>query len=223
MRRSLTGLIIMGAACLGGCGDERADPADGIMRQQQSATSASAASRDSTALRAVMSDLPALQVQLEGYPPGTRVHQSTYDNGEPLAEGFLNDDQPIGPWRYWHPGGVLAARGEYRYGGKKHGEWTKWNQHGIRLSKGTWDAGERVGEWSFWYPNGRPSLKGPYHLGQRHGRWHHWHPTGAKAAEGDYIRDERSGLWNQWDIHGEPLSDIQYRAGEIVSSGVDRP
>lgn len=216
MHKALLGLVIVGCGSFVGCGGERDEVADEIMRQQASAETASAAGRDGQALRAVFSELPALEARLEGFPPGTEVHQSTFDDGSPRAEGFLNDRKPIGRWRYWHETGALAAQGDYKYGARKHGKWTTWNEHGIRLSTGTWDAGERVGSWSFWYPNGRPSLKGPYRLGQRHGFWHHWHPTGAKAAEGNYIRDQRSGMWKQWDIAGEPLSDIQYRAGDIA-------
>lgn len=218
MRTLLPALALLGAVGLAGCGGERDDVAEQILRQQAEADVASAESRDSKALKAVLSDLPALQAQLEGYPPGTTVHQSTYEDGKPLAEGFINDDQPIGPWRYWHHTGTLAAEGTYLYGGRKDGDWETWNEHGIRLSKGTWHAGERAGTWSYWYPNGRPSLKGPYQLGERHGFWLHWHPTGAKAAEGNYIRDHRSGLWRQWDIHGQPLTDTQYRAGDIVTN-----
>jgi antitoxin component YwqK of YwqJK toxin-antitoxin module len=211
MRTFVLGLVGAGLLFCGGCGEERDEVADSIMRQQSLAETASAESADSTALKAVLSDLPALEVQLEGYPPGTTVHQSRYPDGKPLAEGFLNQDRPIGPWRYWHPGGILAAQGTFLQGGRKHGEWVSWNDVGIRISKGTYDTGKEVGEWRYWYPNGRPSMKGPYILGQRHGAWQHWHPTGAKASQGDYIRDRQVGRWLQWDIKGQPLSDIGYQ------------
>ncbi|MDA3960925.1 MAG: hypothetical protein PF961_09060 [Planctomycetota bacterium] len=208
MRLSLLALLPILIALTTGCGEERSDD---LMRQQSNASTVSAVGKDSAALKAVFSDLPALEADLDGFPPGTKLHQSTYEDGTPLAEGYLNNGKPIGPWRYWHPNGVLARSGSFLGGSHPTGEWKTWSSNGIRISHGSYENGLEVGVWSYWYANGSPSMKGPYYLGERHGSWKHWHPGGVHAAEGNYIRNHQAGMWHQWDIHGRPLSDIEYR------------
>lgn len=155
-------------------------------------------------------DPAALAAHLKEYPAGTEPYTGHHPNGLPLAQGFLCNGQPIGPWTYWADDGKPIMRGTYAYGGKRDGEWTAWHPNGRQRMRGTYRFGKEHGRFGYWYDNGVPSMRGVYDEGLRHGHWDAWHHDGMRAMSGDYIQGKKVGPWQFWDEDGRPLTEVDY-------------
>jgi len=211
MRRSGVVLAAVAGLVLAACGDDqRVEAGQAGASNQGMAETASSRGTDNEATQAEFAVIEVINQKLAELPPDTEVHRTQWPDGTPLAEGFLNDGDPIGPWRYWHDNGVLAMRGTYLYGARKDGEWVTWSEEGVRTSQGDYRSGQQHGHWRYWYANGQPSMRGPYHLGDQHGEWQHWHTNGSQASRGEYIRSKRAGLWHFWDRRGRPKEPVDY-------------
>lgn len=124
-------------------------------------------------------------------------------------EGFYKDQQckiEHGPFRYYHPNGMIRARGFYA-DGNKTGTWLSFHSNGMLSDSVTynqlgWVTGTRLGWHSngypsdslvvntdgsavevSWYEDGIPSFAGRYGPGKlQHGKWQYFHRNGKLSS-----------------------------------------
>jgi len=113
------------------------------------------------------------------YPSGTTMWKRSYDLGEPDGEwaSWYEDGTRrshavfAGPseateMSFWHPGGMLSARGPAR-NGVREGEWTVWHENGVVAASGQFAASLREGEWTFWDETGELVERAAYDAHKR--------------------------------------------------------
>lgn len=121
------------------------------------------------------------------------VQREWYPGGALRDELFFEMDTPRGTWRrfwrngalrfvhehdprlptpmvFWHPNGVVAAKGE-AISGLRVGPWVERWPNGALRSKGAWSAGNEAGEWSYYDESGRLVERGRFRSGVKVGEW----------------------------------------------------
>lgn len=69
--------------------------------------------------------------------------------GQKEKEVKLNTDTNLIEATYYHDNGVVSQKGTFDLDGKLHGEWTKFDKEGVKISEGTYTKGVRTGKWMF--------------------------------------------------------------------------
>jgi len=142
-------------------------------------------------------------IDVEDLPAGSTEVVHRYPDGTISARGWMVDDEPVGPWVYFHKNGRVAMVGSYLYGRREHGPWTYRYENGRVASRGSWNYGEKQGEWRYYHENGTLAAKGDYSEGERMGVWRAFHANGERMAKGPFDKGERSGPWRHFDRRGD--------------------
>lgn len=72
-----------------------------------------------------------------------------YDNEIMKMEGFWEDGEKTGHWKYWFQNGTLWTEAHYE-SGKENGLKTVYYKNGQKYYEGKMVDGERNGMWKFW-------------------------------------------------------------------------
>lgn len=150
-------------------------------------------------------------VAVADLPAGSTWQEARDASGTLVGIGWVCDDRPVGPWRYYHPDGSLALAGTYLYGGRRTGAWISYRPGAGPEAEIGYELDERQGPYRAWYPSGQEQVRGFHLAGQRSGRWVSWHANGQRASDGHYLRGRRVARWRFWHESGRALHGVDYR------------
>lgn len=182
-----------------------------------------------------------------------------YPTGELRSEGHYQNSKLVGKWKFLFQDGNLEISGQYDSKGKKDGEWiwyypnrsslriehynagslegeyVEYNEEGLEIAKGEFEADEEQGNWIYNYQG--MIEKGSFEEGKRYGPWKLWYSNGQLASEIEYDMDipggkyitfwengkiklsgkyeagEKNGLWYQYDENGNLILTTLYKNG----------
>jgi len=95
--------------------------------------------------------------------------------------------------------------------GRKIGYWKKYNESGMILYEGRFDADIPVGEFRYFYPDGKTKAKSFF---SNNGSWSAtttYHYSGKVMSEGFYLDKKKDSLWKYYNINGIFLKEEFYR------------
>ncbi|WP_209400806.1 toxin-antitoxin system YwqK family antitoxin [Pseudozobellia sp. WGM2] len=69
--------------------------------------------------------------------------------GQKEKEVKLNEETNLIEATYFHDNGEISQKGTFDLDGKLHGDWSKFNEEGDKISEGTYTKGIRTGKWMF--------------------------------------------------------------------------
>lgn len=158
----------------------------------------------------------------------------TYDTGEKMSEGMIENGKYQGAWTFFHKNGKMLSKGSF-YNDLRDGDWEWYSEEGVLTETGSYQKGSEHGTWinyyanqaikdSMAYVNGRVNGKyvayyedgksiyqiGEYKNGLREGLWQTFYESGQVSSEGSYKKDEYVGKWVIYWENGEIYQDILY-------------
>lgn len=119
-----------------------------------------------------------------------------------------------GPYARWWDADKTRPRddGHYRRG-ERDGLWFGFAPGGELISRGAWQAGERVGEHVAWYVGGAPRHRQRFVAGLEEGREEGFTDDGALAWETTWRAGLEDGVATVFGVRGLPLSRGTWAAG----------
>jgi antitoxin component YwqK of YwqJK toxin-antitoxin module len=143
-------------------------------------------------------------------PTGSIKRELLNDQGRLQFRGWICDDKPVGPCVYYHPNGVPAQLGSYRYGGRKDGEWYAYYPSGHLQSIANYDGDTLHGAYEDYHDNGRQHNLGRYYRGQRSCSWQTFYDNGQLMNIGGYRDGQPFGLWVHFTADGTLVNRTNY-------------
>ncbi len=123
-------------------------------------------------------------------PEGKITGAKIYKEGSLIAEGLMDAaGNQQGPWKEYHPGGKLKAKGNY-------------------------DNGVKIGDWIFYFPNGKIEQRGKYSKkGKPEGLWQWFYDNEKSLREENYLNGRREGAMTEWNDSGKVITKGEYIDG----------
>jgi antitoxin component YwqK of YwqJK toxin-antitoxin module len=156
------------------------------------------------------------------------------------ADGLFNH----GPFRKWHPNGVVAEEGNYVLGekdglyvvrwdtgfdksrieyrrGVQHGREQRWSEDGVLLYDATFASGELDGLERSWWSGEQLRSEVTWRAGVPVGESTTWSADGVVLEQGRYEDGMRTGTWTQRYPEGGLRSLEGYRAGKLHGRAIE--
>jgi antitoxin component YwqK of YwqJK toxin-antitoxin module len=145
---------------------------------------------------------------------GVLTESKIYRDGELYMEGLYDEyGKENGPWKEYHPGGILKGEGEYK-NGVKTGEWKYYYPSGKQDQIGKYDTkGRPIGKWLWYHPNGNVLREEVYAKGKREGVLTEYDENGKLITQGEFIEGMKNGKCiyqlNDYREEGEYKDDLR--------------
>jgi len=95
--------------------------------------------------------------------------------------------------------------------GQKTGYWKKYNESGLILYEGRFEADIPVGEFRYFYPDGKTKAKSLFSENGSRSVTTTYHYSGKVMSEGFYNNKQKDSLWKYYNINGIFLKEEFYR------------
>lgn len=116
-------------------------------------------------------------------------YRSFHQNGAVASEGFFENGDEHGPWRWYYDDGSLMAECGYDHG---DGEYRSYHRDGSPAWSGRMEDRQRSGLWKAFDAEGRPLREGHYVDGLQDGEWQYW-------SYGDSV-EHYTGNWDRGQL-----------------------
>jgi antitoxin component YwqK of YwqJK toxin-antitoxin module len=159
-------------------------------------------------------ELAKLDVKTAFYDNGAVRYTATYKDG--VAEGIQREFSPEGKVinAKVYVGGVLTGEGILDTAGRKQGPWKEYHPNGVLKSKGVYLNGKRVDDWTFYFSNEVVEQKGKYDKkGKAQGPWKWYYESGNILREENYRNNLQDGLMTEYSDSGKVITKGEYLDG----------
>lgn len=128
-------------------------------------------------------------------------------DGSLSFEGVFEQGVPVGPVEYFHPGGEVLARSEVLRDGKLHGPVIEYDKQGLRRTEVLFQDGFKQGPEQRWNEDGMLVLEGAWQASLPTGLWKRWNTAGELEREEHYWNtDGRPGGYLETVYEGERVT-----------------
>ncbi len=155
----------------------------------------------------------------DGVPERHGLTESFYPDGKPQSRSSFVRGVPDGEFQQWHAGGAPACEGRYAMG-RRVGQWSLWDEHGVLRERSTWRDGILDGEAAAWDANGQRVWVGTYAHGRRQGNFEAFHPNGQVRVRGVFESGEPHGRFTAFYADGTRADEGRYKGGHPDGSWV---
>jgi antitoxin component YwqK of YwqJK toxin-antitoxin module len=159
-------------------------------------------------------ELAKLDVKTAYYDNGAVRYTATYKDG--VAEGIQREFSPEGKVinAKVYVGGTLTGEGILDTAGRKQGPWKEYHPNGVLKSKGVYLNGKRVDDWTFYFANEKTEQKGKYDKkGRAQGPWKWYYESGNILREENYRNNLQDGLMTEYSDSGKVITKGEYLDG----------
>ncbi|WP_400193524.1 tetratricopeptide repeat protein [Hymenobacter sp. B81] len=137
------------------------------------------------------------------------------EDGNLTAEGRHQNNEPVGPWRYYHSAGGLLREVSYNEQGKREGAFREYHANGQLSIEATYRNGEPVGKARLFHPCGSLREERTYsEAGEMEGAFVKYYPNGQVESRGSYQRSQNHGPQTDFYSDGTPEAEANMLAGE---------
>lgn len=128
----------------------------------------------------------------------------------PAQRGKPSATIKIGPWKFYHPNGVLLSQVEYNKDGLATGHTIFFAETGVKAEEGEFKLGKETGVWKTYY-DGKLKTQSEFINGLLNGDYTEFYSeTGVRREKGQYQNNFQVGRWLLFDANGLQNGEVNY-------------
>ena len=166
---------------------------------------------------------------------------AVYPDTTPLVKAYFKDKQLTlkqGPYTVYYPKNIKAREGFYN-NNDMSGTWRFWYSNGKLKDSGMVSKNYLSGFWKSWYPNGQLMTEinfkeqltpaetnalqllamdhiPPPYIGIRQGAYKSWYSNGQTESIGQFVDNQMTGAWQWFHQNGARATEEMYKDGIIT-------